>query len=247
MGMTWLIQVTITIIRNIFGQKSGAVFLFYQNFLCLFWDLLSNFSSWGSWKTCLIKQPCKIYFAYLPWIYLSSLWGFNSFTHERLTYSLQNLLLRLKGFLRPLHRTSVQKTSHAREIKHLLAPVDGRVMFCQKTSGTYDFQWPKIAVQVPAPQRPHSLWVSCLDPQTIAICCWTRQLSCSKISQWRNVPLNYFSMHIFIGAGSPCWAGKNRECGRWMQLFLISFELVWVPGKHHMSARWESKRARMLK
>lgn len=177
MGMTWFIQVTITIIRNILGWKSGAVFLFHQNFLCLFWDLLSNFSSWGSWKTCLIKHPCKIYIAYLTWICRSSLWGFNSFTYERLTYSLQNLLLRLKDFLRPLHRTSMQKTSHA----------GGD----QKSSSSCGWQSDALLEDIRhvwLPMTQNNCARPCISEATFPLgflswstnngnCCWTRQLS----------------------------------------------------------------------
>lgn len=82
--MISLISVNITIIHNTLGWKSGAVFLFYQNFL-----FVLKFAEWFfpaevAGKICLIKQPCKIYILYLTWIYLSSLWGFSNLTYDLL-------------------------------------------------------------------------------------------------------------------------------------------------------------------
>lgn len=132
-------------------------------------------------------------------------------------YLWQTNLLPLKAFIRPLHKASMQTSSHA-----------GADQMSSSSCGWQDDALLDHLRQVwslmtqnswasPAPQRPHSPWTSYLDLQRMVICCWSRQHSCSR--HHSELPLNYFSIHGLQVQVVHAGLEKNSAGG----MLLISF------------------------
>lgn len=171
--------VTITVIHNISGWKSGTVFCFYQNFICLFLRFAVQFSQLRQLENmpdqtimqnihCISNLNLSVKPLGLQHLYL---WE---------TYSPQNPLLPFKAFIRHLHRASMQKTNCTGA-----DPTSSSSCGWRDEAPLEDIRHVRPLMSPnsctsPAPQRPHSLWTFYLDPQSTAICCWSRQLSCSR-------------------------------------------------------------------